>query len=304
MPTLKTLFLLWLAATMATQAGTPPEPEGPTDQPSVLEVRAMSFNIKQHNPDNPKHKDSPTHWKLRKELVLEVIRSQSPDILGLQEAYRHQLDDLQAAFPGHAWVGEGRDGGERGEYCAILYRRDRFICAESGTFWLSDTPEKKSKTWGHFYFRICTWARLIDKKSGRGLFVFNTHLDHQSQPAREKSARLIARRLAERQAQDPFILMGDFNADEDNAVITYLTGEAPEGSPVAMIDTFRQLHPDATKVGTGNHFTGRDDGPKVDYIFVSKGAKVAAADIIRTHEDGRYPSDHFPLHATLEIPAP
>jgi endonuclease/exonuclease/phosphatase family metal-dependent hydrolase len=261
----------------------------------------MTFNVKQHNPANQNHANSPTHWNLRKDIVFDVIRNHSPDILALQEPYRHQLDDLATAFPGFDQLGDGRAGEGRGEHCSILYRNDRFRPDESGTFWLSDTPAKPSKTWGHFYHRICTWARLVDKKSGRALYVFNTHFDHKSQPAREKSARLIARRIAERRHNDPFILTGDFNADEDNPVITYLTGKHAEISPAPVIDSFRLLHPDQDNVGTGNQFTGRTDGIKSDYIFVPPGTKVIEAAIIRTHRNGRYPSDHFPVTARIRI---
>ena len=129
--------------------------------------------------------------------------------------------------------------------------------------------------------------------------VFNTHLDHQSQEAREKSVRLIASRIAQRKPGDRFILMGDFNADETNSVVTYLTGQTEESSPVPMIDTFRALHPEAQNTGTGNRFAGATDGPRVDYIFAPADSKILEAGIIHTHREGFYPSDHYPVHATL-----
>jgi len=270
---------------------------------SSLDVRVMTFNIKQQNPRGGQPKDSPRHWDRRKAIVFDVIGDYSPEIMGLQEAYRSQLDDIRKAFPKFGEVGKGRDGGDRGEHSSILYRADRFRVDNSGTFWLSDTPEKKSKTWGHFYFRICTWARLVEKKSGRALYVFNTHLDHKSQSAREKSVRLIAQRIHNREHGDPFILTGDFNAGEDNPVVTYLKGKHAEASPVPVEDSFRLLHPDEKRVGTGNRFEGRVDGDKIDYIFVTPGARVLEATIIRTHREGLYPSDHFPVTARIRFHA-
>lgn len=266
-------------------------------------LRVMSFNLKQQNPARDKAVDGIHHWTRRREIVFEVIRTAAPDVLAVQEAYRGQLDDLVAALPEFAEVGEGRDGGNRGEYCSILYRSDRFHVAGSGTFWLSDTPEVKSRSWGHFYFRICTWVRLVEKASGSALYVFNTHLDHQSQEAREKSVRLIARRIDARQHPDPFILAGDFNAGEDDPVIAYLKGKLEEPSPAPVVDSFRVVHPDQEHVGTGNRFTGEVDGIKADYIFVMPGTPVLEAAIIRSHRDGRYPSDHFPVTARIRLPS-
>lgn len=274
--------------------------EGPPKAP--LDLRVMSFNIKQHNPDNPENETSPHHWNLRKAIVSRVIREAAPDVAGLQEAYRHQLDDLAEALPGFSSIGHGRDGGAHGEHCAILFRESRFRLGDSGTFWLSDTPELKSRTWGHFYFRICTWARLVEKSSGRAFYVLNTHFDHQSQDAREKSARLIARRIHERTHPDPVILIGDFNAGEGNPAITYLLGDHAESSPAPLVDSFRLLHPDAKEVGTGNGFTGIVTGEKVDHILVTPGTEVLEAAIVRTREGDRYPSDHFPVTAVLRLP--
>jgi len=268
---------------------------------ATLDVRVMTFNIKQHGPQSTLPKESPLHWDFRGPIVVDVLRDASPDIVGLQEAFRLQLDDLRKALPKFDAVGEGRDGGERGEHCSILYRADRIRVDDSGTFWLSDTPEKKSRTWGHFHHRICTWARLIEKPTGRALYVFNTHLDHKSQTAREKSVRLIARRIHDRKHNDPFVLIGDFNAGEDNPVVGYLKGDHRDASPVPVVDSFRLRHPNEKIVGTGNRFEGRVDGHKIDYVFVPPGTRVLEAAIVRTNRDGRYPSDHFPVTARVRL---
>ena len=259
-----------------------------------LTLSTMSFNIR-----NGRAKDGENAWEKRKEFTADVIRDYKADVVGLQEAFREQMDFLVEALPEFAEIGEGRDGGEEGEYSAILYRKDRFKVIDSGTFWLSDTPEKPSITWGNACVRVCTWARFQDGESGRTFYLYNTHLDHKSQPSREKSVRLIADRIADRKHPDPVILMGDFNAGEDNPVVTFLTN--PEAKPLRMVDSFRVLHPDEAVVGTGNRFTGRRDGAKIDYVFVEPGTKVTEATIIRTSREGRYPSDHFPVGARLRL---
>ncbi|MHC4995891.1 MAG: endonuclease/exonuclease/phosphatase family protein, partial [Planctomycetota bacterium] len=143
-----------------------------------VSVDLMSFNIR-----NGKAKDGPDHWDLRRGRVYSVLREKQPDVVGLQEAYRFQIDAIRGALPRYGEVGEGRDGGAEGEYSAILYRVDRFEVVSSGTFWLSDTPGVPSRNWGAGLNRVCTWARFIERATGRSFFVFNTHFDHRSQPS-------------------------------------------------------------------------------------------------------------------------
>ncbi|MHC4727902.1 MAG: endonuclease/exonuclease/phosphatase family protein, partial [Planctomycetota bacterium] len=158
---------------------------------------------------------------------------------------------------------------------------------------------------------ICTWARFIERKTDKAFYVFNIHFDHVSQPAREKSAVLLARRIKNRKHKDPFILTGDFNTGENNPVVTYLKGQTEltgangrkSKNPVPMVDSFRVLHPDAKDVKTGHGFRGTRKGNKIDYVFVPSSIKVLESQIIYDNIDGRYPSDHYPVNATLLLPA-
>jgi endonuclease/exonuclease/phosphatase family metal-dependent hydrolase len=231
--------------------------------------------------------------------------------VGLQEALRFQIDQIRAAVPAYGEIGVGRDDGKtKGEYSGILYRKDRLEVTDSGTFWLSDTPEVVGSTsWGNTITRICTWGRFVQKGSGKSFYVFNTHLDHRSQPSREKSVVLIAQRIRDREHADPVVLTGDFNAGEANPAIRYVKGDLEqEGAaddlkrnPVPLVDTFRVLHPEATEVGTFNGFKGTRSGEKIDYVFTLPGTDVIEAGILFDMKDGRCPSDHFPVMARLSL---
>lgn len=285
------LSLLLLAACAVQQpAGTP--------APDTAEVRVLTFNIRYGTAP-----DGPDAWEHRAPLVFEVIREQDADFIGLQEALRFQIDAIRDAVPGYGEVGVGReDGREGGEYSAILYRIDRWRVADRDTFWLSETPDVPgSKSWGNEITRIVTWARFIDRDSGRAVRVYNTHFDHQSQPSRMQSAKLLAERIAAREPRDPVIVTGDFNSGEDNPAILYLEHDNGQ-SPVRLVDTFRVLHPHATGVGTFGEFLGKRNGPKIDYVFVEPGVDVRAAGIIHDQRDGRYPSDHYPVYAEIVLP--
>ncbi|MEM9481482.1 MAG: endonuclease/exonuclease/phosphatase family protein [Verrucomicrobiota bacterium] len=257
----------------------------------------LTFNIRFDTP-----RDGKEAWPMRKEMVGQWLKRNSPDIIGLQEALRHQIDDTRKAIPEYQEFGVGRDDGKSaGEHCTILYKRDRFEIdnTDCGTFWLSDTPEVvASKSWGNGITRICTWARFHDKKSKKGIYVYNTHWDHRSQSSREKSAELVVERIsARKRTEEPVILMGDFNAAEDNrAVITLTAGE------LKFIDTFRFLNPKKEDIRTAHGFRGETAGKKIDHIFVLPAtAEIKASEIVRYNEDGRYLSDHFPVRALLRF---
>lgn len=280
----------------------------PVREDGALDLRLMSFNVRYETPDDR----GAYAWRQRIRGAVKMIREQGPDIIGVQEALHGQAADLWASLPDYEFFGVGREDGLRaGEYSGIFYQRDRFRLdpAEQGTFWLSDTPSNPgSRTWGNEITRVVTWARLLDLATGRSFYVYNTHWDHKSQPAREKSALLMARRIDGRtHPSDPVVLIGDFNSVESNPGYLYLTGNKVSlaGSTKlwanGMIDTFQQLHP-ANKNRRSLHFwKGNRDGMlKVDHIMVSRGAKVREAAIV--WEDDPVVSDHFPVTAIVIFP--
>ena len=288
--------LALVAVTMLTAAcARPGLTNGRAATPDSL--RVMSFNIRYGTA-----KDGVNAWPLRRELVLGVIQDHGPAVLGVQEALRFQLDEIRQAVPWLGEIGVGReDGVDAGEYSAILYDRRRLSAEDSGTFWLSETPDVPGSTsWGNNITRIATWAQFRESSSGREFVVLNTHWDHESQNAREKSARQIVEWLERHAASQPVIVMGDFNSGEQNPAFQALV--SPGAREVALRDTFRAVHPDAALAGTFSEFTGKRDGDKIDAVLVSPVWHVLSAAIVTTSDNGRYPSDHFPVTATLAFP--
>ena len=265
---------------------------------SAFEIDALSFNIRFDNP-----KDGENAWPNRKEMVGQWVKSESPDVIGLQEALRHQIDDIKKVATAYSEYGVGRDDGKsRGEHCTILYLKKRFSLDKSdcGTFWFSDTPEKiASKSWGNEIPRICTWCRFIEKKTDKGFYVYNVHYDHRSQPSRLGASKLIIQRISKRKRfNDPIILMGDFNASENNPAIKIFKDE-----PLNLVDTFRVVKPDEKMVKTFHGFRGGSfSGGKIDHVFMlPKMGKVSSAEIVRFNKDKRYLSDHYPVRAKLSF---
>lgn len=250
-------------------------------------VDVMSFNIRYANPG-----DGDNYWDHRRDLVFGVIERHAPDLIGLQEVIPRQLDELRAAFPDYRFLGQGREGGNAGEYSALMVRDERFAVEETGDFWLSPTPGVvASKGWDAALPRMCTWAVLRDRASGATLLAMNTHFDHAGSEARRASAGVILERRA-RYPELPVVVTGDLNAGEESAPLVALRAGG-------LRDTFRDSEPDTTRVGTFNGFKGESDGVKIDYILVDDGFMTVRGVILRDHEGERYPSDHYPVIAEL-----
>jgi endonuclease/exonuclease/phosphatase family metal-dependent hydrolase len=197
----------------------------------------------------------------------------------------------------------GRDDGAKdGESCAILYLKDRYELADSGTFWFSDTPSKPSTSWGNWHLRICSWVRLINKADGRGLYVYNLHLDHKSQKSRENSAKLLAKMISQRKVKDPYIAMGDFNMHMDNPGMKYLQKVDIDTPYPRLISAWASMYPEkAGTVKSGHGFKGDTSGAAIDHILVEKETAVLKANIDQRTIDGRHPSDHYPVTSRVKL---
>ena len=256
---------------------------------SVSNLKVLSFNVRYGTAN-----DGENSWQFRKEQLFDLLRLENADIIGLQEALDGQLKEILAQFPEYESIGVGReDGIAKGEYAAILFKKDKLKIAEKGWFWFSDKPDEPgSKTWGNNVTRICTWTLFNEKSTGKQFYFYNLHLDHESQTSREKSSQLLLKYIEGKTL--PAIITGDFNAGEDNQAIKILLKAGFE-------DSFRKIHPDVKEASTYHAFKGGTKGDKIDYILCTKDFKVSGAEINRTNRNGRYPSDHFPINALLEF---
>jgi endonuclease/exonuclease/phosphatase family metal-dependent hydrolase len=268
----------------------------------------MSFNIR-YSYGGKDEQATENNWTdptfPRRERVIRVIRDNMPDVLGVQEARHLQIVDLEAALPDFDFYGIGRDDGKTGgEYSGIFYDKDRFRSLDAGSFWLSDTPEKPGTS---FYKvknavpRIASWVRLLDQKSKREIFVLNMHWDHIDVPARRQSAQLVRRRIADLADGLPTIVMGDLNAGERSDEVTALRGENDaNGRPLA--DSYRAIHPERKPdESTFGGWEGRTEGSRIDFILHTNEFTPTTAEIIRTSYNGHWPSDHYPVTATLQL---
>jgi endonuclease/exonuclease/phosphatase family metal-dependent hydrolase len=253
-------------------------------------VKVMSYNIRFDNPG-----DGVNAWPNRTGKVVEVIQKFGPDIIGVQEALHHQLEDLIRKLPDYSYVGVGRDDGKlKGEYSAILYKHARFGLLSNATFWLSETPEiPGSKSWDAAITRVATWARFFDKEANLEFFFLNTHFDHIGKTARELSALLIKSKLEELAQQSPMLISGDFNC----------TPAEPPYQHLVRDDKTRLYDSNTgTPVGTYCGFeVGSMECVPIDFIFHSAEWTVNRHHVLSDNDGKHYPSDHLPVLAEVVI---
>lgn len=259
-------------------------------------IRVMSYNIRVAVDEKTEGINS---WNNRKELIASLIKKYKPDIIGLQEALKIQLDDLATLLGDFTWVGSGRDGGETGEYSAIFYNKNRFEVLEDSTIWLSETPEKPSRGWDAVFNRIITLAKFKDKITGKTFYHFNTHFDHKGEMAKLESANLLNDKVAEIAGKTPAFVTGDLNFKPDSKGYKILTGGRKnylfDAQEIAKTDNSGS---DITFNDFGNSM---EEGNKIDYIFIKNNIDVNNHFIINDKHDGRYPSDHMPVLAEVRI---
>ena len=267
---------------------------------SPIELSVMTFNIRTAN-----GRDGDNAWPHRKVVVADAIAAVSPHLVGLQEAVSAQIEYLEEALPDYRWLGidRGLNGGEGlSEYTPIFYRHSELSPIESGNFWLTDTPDQPPEfrefrgrrlRWG----RIVTWARFHHLASGKELYAYNTHLTLRRGSQQVDSARLISDRIASLPRGSAVVVTGDFNAPGGESE-TWRVATAQGLEDAWLVAEERR----------GPAFTLSMFGPPVDWgvgrldwVLVGGPVRVRSVETLAHNDQGRYPSDHYPVAARLEI---
>jgi endonuclease/exonuclease/phosphatase family metal-dependent hydrolase len=261
------------------------------------QIYITSFNIRMGTAN-----DGSNSWPTRSEHCISIIGRYH--IAGLQEALLFQNEEILQGNPHMRYIGVGRDDGvDEGEFSPIFYDASRFQVLEQGTFWFCDKPDEPGcKSYGNSIPRICTWGLFADNSNNGAIFyVYNVHLDHQSQNSREMSVKQLLDTISKRNVQPtPVVVTGDFNNGEQSPEILSMKQ--------SYDDAFRLICPECTNVGTFNSWVGATTGPKIDYVFTAKQNNTNAlsvlvddATIVYDNIDGKYPSDHYPVDALFRL---
>lgn len=253
----------------------------------------MSYNIRLDVKS-----DGENQWDKRKERVAGLMNFYNADFIGAQEVLHSQLEYLLQHLKNYSHIGVARDDGKKaGEYSNIFYRNDKYEVEQEGTFWLSPTPDSVSKGWDAALNRVCTYGLFKSKKGKQRIWVFNTHFDHIGKTSRLESSKLIVQKIRQLNTKNyPFVLMGDFNSRPEEAPAQYLMSEMKNARSLSEL-----VYGDAD-TWNGFKFNAKPDGC-IDYIFIpeDKRMKVVKFATVTDSYDMKYPSDHFPVMAVIEI---
>jgi endonuclease/exonuclease/phosphatase family metal-dependent hydrolase len=256
-------------------------------------IKLMSFNIRYSQAE-----DGENNWERRKSLVMDRIRAFDPDLIGLQECRDDsQAEFIKAGLQEYELLGLPRNGNSAtsAEMAPTLVKRSAFHIRQWETFWLSETPQiPGSKSWGSVFPRTVTWADISHLASGRALVFVNTHFDYEPS-AIVASARMLKEWLGEAVGYYPLLLTGDFNTDKNSSAYQQMiSGDPP------LQDIFGLRKAEQSNEGTFHGYGGEMHPPAIDWILASEHFEVLSASIDRYHESRLYPSDHYPILATLD----
>ena len=265
------------------------------------EIKVMSFNVRTKTSNDK----GDNHWDSRKGACVALIKDQMPDILGVQEAqYNSQWTYLMDELKGVGYDGYGlnrSDGKESGsgEVVGILWNTDVIKKIEVGTFWLSETPDKPSRSWGMSMNRTATWGLFEHIPTGQKFFFLNTHLplknDKLDDPetAKKEGMKLIEKKLLEYYEDYPLYLTGDFNVISTDPVLDGVRDFMRNARTYAPV---RDTNP------TVNGFGDTSSRKQIDHIYYSDYLKAVEYYTIMDEYNGiKYVSDHYPIYAILKL---
>lgn len=252
-----------------------------------IEIKVISYNIR------TMARDGENNWENRRHATRNMLNRHNPDLFGLQEAMTPHLKYIDTFFPQYSRVGVGRDDGKMGgEVMAIYYNKERFELLESGTFWLSETPDKVSRGWDAACNRTVTWVKVRDKESRKRFYYFNTHLDHRGRVAQTESIKLVVEKIKEIAGERATVILGgDFNVVPEDEIFEPL-GE--------FMFEARTTAAEADVKGTFNMFGKLKEYSVIDHLFFrGRRAKCHEYRVLDGDYGAPFISDHYPVEIVL-----
>ena len=252
------------------------------------QIKMMSYNLRCISPTDFGKKA----WFYRADLVIKDIEEQKPGIIGFQEATKWHYSYLVDCLKGYDSIITYRDEAFNSEGCPIFYNTELYTLVDKGSFWLSETPDVMSKSWGAQFNRVCSFVILTDNATNENFVVFNTHLSHVSDEARINGIKVVLDKIKEFGGY-PSVIMGDFNALEGSETYNNVTENFLDAQKVAL-----KTSDSHTYQNWGNEASFK----RIDYFMVSKtGFKINTYNVLSGMRDGNYTSDHCPIVLEVEL---
>lgn len=251
-------------------------------------IKMMSYNLRCISPTDFGKKC----WFYRADFIIDDLKNEKPGVIGFQEATKWHYKYLTDTLKGYDSVITYRDEAFNSEGCPIFYNTSLYKLVDKGSFWLSETPEVMSKSWGAQFNRVCSYVILTDIATKKDFVVFNTHLSHVSDEARINGINVVLKKIEEFGSL-PSVIMGDFNAEEGSQ--TYID----------VTKNFADARYETENTSDSHTYQGWGDEEKfkrIDYFMISKnGLKVNSYNVLSGLHDGVYSSDHCPIVLDVQL---
>ena len=256
-----------------------------------------SFNIRYENYFEISLNNS---WPARKTTVLNTIYKYLPDVIGFQELRLNQKIFVEKNLPLYQYIGRPRSPDFTDESNGILFNKQKFLLMDSGTFWLTETPDIVSKYESVYHYRICTWIKVYSYKFKDIIYFFNTHLEDGHLFITFLQEVNLLKRIKEiTKNEGNVFVFGDFNGNDNSVWIQDVFKEGYN----SFSDYFQDFR------NTYHNFSGIYNNPKwkVDHLFyqnfgnTNKHFVPLFYDVLTKKVNGKFPSDHFPLYAQFNL---
>lgn len=260
---------------------------GTAQTPSMM---VMSFNVRSRNMTEQKEQDK---WDNRRDACCAMINFHRPVLMGVQECDKVQRDYIQSKCRGYGVVGRSKDSDVNGEQNSLFYLKDSISVLESGTFWLTDTPDQVSKLDGHYHYRNATWIKALHKSTNNVFYYINTHLDNCGNDFRSVELAYLLDFIKKNCEDYPVVMTADWNEHDEHSLFN------------DMYKTFKNARfvaPSSDKGATFNNFGANTDYLRIDHIFYRGFAACSKFAADRQPWLGKACiSDHYPVYAVLHF---
>jgi endonuclease/exonuclease/phosphatase family metal-dependent hydrolase len=257
-----------------------------------MELTLITCNIRFDNPD-----DGANSWAYRRNFLTQTLLAHTPSIIATQEGRFNQLTELNSSLPIHKIIDHHRSWIAERMYPTLFMNNSLFEFLGSGDLWLSETPEiAGSFSFESSFPRLMTWSHLQIKDSTHRLFIVNTHLDHVKQETRLKQTEVMINQINKYWDQKSFlIIMGDFNDHPNSPVRKIIENEYP-----FLTDSWKSFN--SIEECSHHGFKGVEEhGSRIDWILTPKDLEVILCKLDKSHQQGKFPSDHFPVVCKIKL---
>lgn len=253
-----------------------------------MQLKIISSNIRYENPHDGNHA-----WEKRRPILQKIINDFHPDILGTQEGREMQIKSL-AQLLSLKLVESHRDWITDRMYPCLYINEEQIKLNKSGDIWLSETPHVNgSISFKSSFPRLCTWMHVTHLVNNQDYFVVNTHLDHVLEETRIHQVNVLTNEIQKlNQQRLPLILMGDFNDSPMSAIRKTILEKLHLKDPWIELGHSEE---------TSHHgFNGTAaNGDRIDWILVPEVFAVENIRLEKSSFENIFPSDHYPLLATV-----